>query len=183
MQAEGLTGEKASEFMAKESRFIVYFVSGEWEQASKTLDEMKALSAHGKAKVYEMALKASQKEFDQAEKIARSLPKEARQNQRIQKATQSLTRLTQGRETGEKAYEKTKSGRFTNSSQGDRSVPVCWQEGERIGSRGWVLTSMIGTGGMGEVWKSTNLRQTEGALKLMLPSLSNDQSFLSVLNC
>ena len=31
---------------------------------------------------------------------------------------------------------------------------------------------------MGEVWKSVNMRQTEGALKLMLPSLSDDPAFV-----
>jgi hypothetical protein len=49
----------------------------------------------GTCRISEIALKAVQKQFDDAEKIAKSLSGEARQNARVKKATQSLTSLNQ----------------------------------------------------------------------------------------
>ena len=50
--------------------------------------------------------------------------------------------------------------------------------GQRIGDKGWVLTSMLGRGGMGEVWQAKNSRQQAGAIKLMKAELSQDQGFV-----
>ena len=96
MQSEGLSGRAASEFMAKESRFQLALLNGDFGGAQTALDEMKGLSPHGnRVKICEMALKTSQKKFDDAEQVSRSLSPEARQNKRVQKATHSLTSLTQ----------------------------------------------------------------------------------------
>jgi hypothetical protein len=68
MQAEGLSGRAASEFMAKECRFQLTLLNGDFGGAQTALDEMKSLSPHGnRVKICEMALKTSQKKFDDAE--------------------------------------------------------------------------------------------------------------------
>ena len=129
---------------------------------------MKAISPNGNTyRVGEMALRSLRQDFSGAEQVARTLTGPGANSPRVQRAKQSLTKLTQARGAGVAT-----PAIATETNQR-------YEVGSKIGDRGWHLTALLGRGGMGSVWRAKNTRGQEGAVKLMSAQLSTDPQFVS----
>ena len=166
LASEGVVGAQVSIFLGARGRFESALFNGDLTRAERALEEMKAISPNGNtSRLCEMALKSTQKDFEGAERVARTLTGAGANNPRVQRARQSLTKLTQARVSG--------------ATPPPTSEPQRYDVGAKIGDKGWTLTGLLGRGGMGSVWRAKNSRGQEGAVKLMSASLSADPQFVS----
>ncbi len=165
LASEGITPAQAPHFLAAEGRFKSAMVSRDLPTAEAALAKMKSISPNGNtAKVHEMALLTLERDFDGAERVARTITGAGSNDPRVQRARQSLTKLTQARVSG---------------ATPPSAEPQRYDVGSEIGDKGWRLTGLLGRGGMGSVWRAKNSRGQDGAVKLMSASLSSDPQFIS----
>ena len=164
---EGVVGAHVSVFLGARGRFQSALLSGDLEGAQSALDQMKGLSPNGNTyRVSAMALRAALRDFAGAEQVARAIRGVGADDPRLQRARQSLTRLTQ-------------AVRAAPSPASPASADARYEVGSTIGDKRWTLTALLGRGGMGSVWRARNRRGQEGAVKLMKAALSADPSFVS----
>ena len=167
LAGEGIVGPQMNVFLGARGRFQSALLNGDVDGAQSALDQMKGLSPNGNTyRVSAMALRAAKLDFTGAEQEARAISGPGASDPRVQRARQSLTRLTQ-------------SARSPSTPSNASSVDARYEVGSKIGDRGWELTALLGRGGMGSVWRARNRRGKEGAVKLMSAALSADASFVS----
>ena len=168
LASEGVVGEQVPLFYAAQGRFQNALLNGDLNGAREAVDAMKAISPNGNtARTSEMSLLAVMKNFEGAEQVARTIVGIGANQPRIQKARQSLTKLTQA------------GGPGASSSLSLSKPDHHYEAGSMIGDRGWTLAALLGRGGMGSVWRAKNSRGQEGAVKLMNTQLSTDPQFVS----
>jgi serine/threonine protein kinase len=188
MISEGLMGQDAVRFMAAHQRFQGSLLAQDWPRVHACLQEMKQLAPHGATvQVCEMAVKAIHKDFTGAEQNLKQAISKAPFDLSLQTAKRGLTALTRGGASSSlsalnslnslNSFASTQSLAQSLAQSSAQSLAQSFIQDQSIGDKGWKLQALLGRGGMGEVWKSINIRQTQGALKLMLPSLSNDFTF------
>ena len=178
LAGEGVVGPKVTDFLGARGRFQSALLNGDLANAEGALEEMKALSPNGNTyRVSAMALCAAQRNFAGAEQVARTLSGAGVDDPRVQRARQSLTSLTRAGGRGADSASVRPSG-ARSKSLSVKITPPMIEPGAQIGDRGWTLNALIGRGGMGEVWRVTNLRGRQGALKLMSASLTEQPQFI-----
>ena len=175
LASEGIVGAQIATFLAARGRFQSALLNGDHSEAEQALADMRMISPNGNTyRVSEMAFKASIKDFEGAEKVAKTLIGSGAQDPRLQRAITGITALV-GQSKRERLRQQ-QAQQQTQDSSPEQAIRL--SQGSKIGDQGWCLKSLLGRGGMGEVWQVENHLGAQGALKLMHHSLGADPQFV-----
>lgn len=164
LMSEGVPADKTMDFLQAHMSFQRCLLRADLAGAESALESLKKLSkTSDTVKVCEISLMSVKGDFEGADRLVQSISHTAQRDTLIQAMSLSVASATQA----------------LRSQAGAVTIDLPHrQPGQTLGSKGWVLRSLIGRGGMGVVWSVESPQEGSGALKLMAKNLSDNPSFV-----